>query len=226
MSEQPTTEMGAAAGEAPCSGCGFPLAADQRYCLNCGRRRGEPRVDYAPLLAAEPATPPAAQAAAALPPPAPRAPEASPLVAVSGIALLGLMLLVGVLIGRGDGNGGTQDAATPTVVQVGKDQGSKVADASAPGTGGGSTDGQGAAADKAGSAKTKDVSSSSSSQDPGSIDNPDVASQSQLQDLANKSGDDYQQASQNLPDTIAIPGKPPPTDNQAPGGGSDAMVIK
>ncbi len=30
----------------PCRGCGAPLAADQRYCLNCGLRRGEPRVDF------------------------------------------------------------------------------------------------------------------------------------------------------------------------------------
>ena len=28
----------------PCDPCGAPLAADQRYCLECGARRGEPRV--------------------------------------------------------------------------------------------------------------------------------------------------------------------------------------
>ena len=33
----------------PCEECGAPLAADQRYCLNCGRRRGGPRVDYRQL---------------------------------------------------------------------------------------------------------------------------------------------------------------------------------
>ncbi len=36
----------------PCEECGAPLAADQRYCLNCGQRRGEPRVDYRQLHAA------------------------------------------------------------------------------------------------------------------------------------------------------------------------------
>ena len=29
-----------------CAGCGVALASDQRYCLNCGWRRGEARVDY------------------------------------------------------------------------------------------------------------------------------------------------------------------------------------
>ena len=35
----------------PCQECGAPLAADQRYCLNCGRRRAGPRVDYRQLMA-------------------------------------------------------------------------------------------------------------------------------------------------------------------------------
>ena len=29
-----------------CPQCGSALATDQRYCLNCGSRRGEARVDY------------------------------------------------------------------------------------------------------------------------------------------------------------------------------------
>ena len=29
----------------PCAACGEPLAADQRYCLSCGERRGPPRLD-------------------------------------------------------------------------------------------------------------------------------------------------------------------------------------
>ncbi len=38
----PLGEEGAA-----CSSCGAPLATDQRYCLNCGERPADPRVDYA-----------------------------------------------------------------------------------------------------------------------------------------------------------------------------------
>ena len=82
------------------------MAADQRYCLNCGARVGEPRVP-ADAPAGEP-TPAAA---------ASRPADVSPLAAVIGIALLGGMLLIGVLIGREAGG----DETTPAqVVQVGQ----------------------------------------------------------------------------------------------------------
>lgn len=29
-----------------CAGCGAELSPDQRYCLSCGRRRGQPRIEY------------------------------------------------------------------------------------------------------------------------------------------------------------------------------------
>jgi len=34
----------------PCRNCGAPLAADQRYCLNCGQRRSGPRVPFEKTL--------------------------------------------------------------------------------------------------------------------------------------------------------------------------------
>ena len=79
------------------------MAADQRYCLNCGVRRGDSRVDFDELVggsAGGVAPPPAGPAAA--PPPAERPNDFSPLGAVLGVAVLGAMLLIGVLIGRGD----------------------------------------------------------------------------------------------------------------------------
>ena len=93
----------------PCAGCGAPLAADQRYCLNCGRRRGGPRVDFAATWAGDESGYQRARRRGA----APGAPEGTgrrrsrsattrPLAAVGGIAVLGLMLLVGVLIGKGN----------------------------------------------------------------------------------------------------------------------------
>jgi hypothetical protein len=85
------------------------MAADQRYCLNCGARRGDPRVPA-------PAVAPADQAPEAS---ASRPADVSPLAAVIGIALLGGMLLIGVLIGRETGG----DDTTPApVVQVGERQ--------------------------------------------------------------------------------------------------------
>jgi hypothetical protein len=42
----------------------------------------------------------------------------------------------------------------------------------------------------------------------------------QLQNLNNLSGDAYAKQSRKLPTTTALPGKPPPVDHSAPGGGS------
>jgi hypothetical protein len=92
----------------PCPSCGAPLAADQRYCLSCGTRRGEPRVS--PAAAPAPAPGPEATA-----PPPGRPADVSPLAAVIGIALLGGMLLIGVLIGRG----ASDEPAPAPVIQVG-----------------------------------------------------------------------------------------------------------
>ena len=94
---------------ATCAQCGAALAADQRYCLNCGWRRGEPRVDYATQV-----TPQAAPVTEGGPAPAPAAGfQQSPLFAVGTIALLGIMLLLGVLIGKDDDGGAQTVAAAP-----------------------------------------------------------------------------------------------------------------
>ena len=44
-----------------CASCAAPMAADQRYCLECGHRRGDPRLDFMAMLRpATPVSPPAA----------------------------------------------------------------------------------------------------------------------------------------------------------------------
>lgn len=81
----------------PCAACGDPLAADQRYCLSCGERRGPPRLDPLALArgrsadAAPPAAPPTAGArrATAWPLPSTR---------VAGVATL-LVLGFGIAAG-------------------------------------------------------------------------------------------------------------------------------
>jgi hypothetical protein len=90
------------------------MAPDQRYCLACGTRRGAPRVPLA-------TTPEPGAADTAKAEQSGRPADVSPLAAVIGIALLGGMLLIGVLIGRGD----TSDETTPApIVQVGEGTGS------------------------------------------------------------------------------------------------------
>ena len=99
------TQQPPAAAGTPCANCSAPMAPDQRYCLNCGHRRGDPRVP-APVFAPVDEAPEVA---------ASRPADVSPLAAVIGIALLGGMLLIGVLIGRETGG----DDTTPApVVQV------------------------------------------------------------------------------------------------------------
>ena len=88
-----------------CEQCGSVLATDQRYCLNCGWRRGESRVDYEKRLNGGIA---ASNGAVAAAPPANQ--QWTPAFAILAIALLGVMLLLGVLIGK-KGNNNTQTVA-------------------------------------------------------------------------------------------------------------------
>lgn len=112
-------------GSIRCTGCGSALASDQRYCLECGKRRGDPRVDFPEYL---PAGPEAALVAhrdgsesgdglepTALAPIDNRPQrEVTPLMAAAGLAGLVVVLLLGVLIGRTG-----QNASQPVVAATG-----------------------------------------------------------------------------------------------------------
>jgi hypothetical protein len=105
-----------------CPTCQAPLAADQRYCLECGNRRGDPRLPFmdavvfmdAVKTSNEPPPPP--------PPPVERKPQGITANAalIAGIATLVLAIGVGVLIGKA-GNDGSATAAnqTPQIIRVG-----------------------------------------------------------------------------------------------------------
>lgn len=74
----------------PCAACGGALAADQRYCLNCGARRAATRVPFP-------------EAAAAPPEPAPVPPARRPLPVpvwsgLAGVAAVTLGVLAGVVL--------------------------------------------------------------------------------------------------------------------------------
>jgi hypothetical protein len=99
----------AAAREERCVECGAPMAPDQRYCVECGERRGERR--FPAVLAAGDRTP--AQAS----PPHRNRPRMSPSsTLIAGVGTLLLAMGVGVLIGRS----GTSSSAhgTGSGVQV------------------------------------------------------------------------------------------------------------
>jgi len=214
-----TTQVLGESGET-CRECGAALAVDQRYCLNCGARRGEPRIDFSRYQSPAQRTAPPAEA-----PDVDRSPaekpqrDYTPLAAVGGIAVLGAMLLIGVLIGKGDG--GTATAPPPVVVQGGEAGSGETA----------AEDEGGAAAPRASKAKSKSKSNGGGkggavgggSSNTGSAP---VASDAELQQLQEQSPDEYAENSAKLPDEIATGGAPPPEDNKAPGGGSKGTAIE
>jgi hypothetical protein len=267
-----------------CSSCGVPLATDQRYCLECGKRRTAARVPFTEILGKS-------GGAEARPTPS-ASRDWTPLVALGGLGALAIVLIVGVLIGKdtgatkqaaapqvirvgGGGSGGAaaqaaatssfksdwpagqsgytlelgtlpKDATTPDKVQAAKDSASGKGAAkvgaldsddfsSLPGgkyviySGHYSTKAQ--AAKALGALKNKFpqarvIKVSSDSGGGGGSGGGSKVGKQQLQQLNNLSGDAYAKRSKKLPTTTVLPGKAPPKDNKAPGGGGAGQVIK
>jgi hypothetical protein len=144
--EPPTTQVQTAAFQAGdrCASCGAPMASDQRYCLECGRRRGDPRLPFMDAVVLMEAVKRPRQAAS--PPAKKKRSGVSPNAAlIAGIGTLLLALGIGVLIGRSGNNDAASTAQpAPIVIHSG---GGEEATAS---TGNGSTGGSNAS-----NAKTK-----------------------------------------------------------------------
>ena len=118
-----------------CPSCGNPLAPDQRYCLHCGQRRGDPRLpvmDAVSYMEASRQPHPRQAQAAASPSSGRRRLLSANASMVASVATLVLALGVGVLIGR-SGDGAEQTAsAAPQIIRVGG-SGSETAGAAATG---------------------------------------------------------------------------------------------
>jgi hypothetical protein len=127
-----------------CATCKAPLAADQRYCLECGQRRGDPRLPFMDAVVLMDAVQRPPQ-----PPPAPPKKKRSGIspnaALIAGVGTLLLALGIGVLIGRSGHQEVAQTAAAPQVIKVGGG-----GEASATASKAGATTGGGAA-----NAKTK-----------------------------------------------------------------------
>ncbi|HET9162576.1 MAG TPA: hypothetical protein VFN89_03910 [Solirubrobacterales bacterium] len=105
------------------------MVSDQRYCLACGRRHGDPRLPFMDAVVLMEAVKRPAQA----PPPPPKKKRngVSPNAAlIAGIATLLLALGIGVLIGRSGSHEVAQTAAAPQVIRVGGSGGEAAASAS------------------------------------------------------------------------------------------------
>jgi hypothetical protein len=199
----------------PCRGCGAPLAADQRYCLNCGTRRGATRLGFKRHLLGDQPT----AEAASVGNPATGQPgvvrEWTPVIAFAGAVALGFMLMLGVLIGKG---GGAKQVAGPApVIHVdgtgaGADVAATPTDTAKKGKGKSDKGISGANATAADltSGKKKSV----------------TVDQSALSAINNAKGTDYSKQSAKLPDEIKVAGKPPPKDNKPAAGGGGFQEFK
>lgn len=106
-----------------CPSCDAFLAPDQRYCLACGHRRGDPRLPFMDAVVFMDAAKRPQQPAAA-PQASPASRDRRPLMSanaslVAGVATLVLAIGVGVLIGRSGDSGSSNVAAQPQIIKVG-----------------------------------------------------------------------------------------------------------
>jgi len=217
-----------ASGE-PCATCGALLAADQRYCLNCGARRTDARLAFKEILASNGAAVVGAEgtardygvaAPAAGGPPVAPAPGAPPregsgnrgaLAALGGLACLLLALGVGVLIGS-SGNDKTATTPPAQVISVG---------GAAAGTATGASGTTTPSTTTPSSSSSSGSGSSSSGGSGSSTSSGSKATNKNLQNLNKLSTKAYQKQSTKLPKVVGTGGKPPPKDNKpAAGGGS------
>jgi hypothetical protein len=95
------------------------VAADQRYCLHCGQRCGEPRLPFMNAVTFMDAMRTPSEALAAPAPPQPRRRRISPNAAlIAGVGTLLLAMGVGVLIGHSGNQSVATNAAAPQVITV------------------------------------------------------------------------------------------------------------
>ena len=143
------------AGGEQCPSCGMTVAADQRYCLHCGQRCGEPRLPFMNAVTFMDAMrAPSEAVAGPAPQPQPRRRRISPNAAlIAGVGTLLLAMGVGVLIGHSGNQSVATTAAAPQVITV---HGGGGAETEAPETAGkGSANKKGGKASKKASASAK-----------------------------------------------------------------------
>lgn len=105
-----------------CPNCGAQMAADQRYCLNCGHRRGDPRLPFMDAVVFMESMSTTPGAGGATPPPPAEQQQGSNrwnanAALIAGVATLVLAIGVGFLIGR-SGHDSAPQAAAPQVIKV------------------------------------------------------------------------------------------------------------
>jgi hypothetical protein len=214
-------------GYEPCDECGSPLDAQQRYCVECGARRGNganPASRYFATMskrARRPVTGP------------PKRPPASRAAAVGFFALLPIAVALGVVVGRSD-SGGSDEAA---LLKALKQSEAQVASAN---TGAGtkqptaSTDKPRAKANAKGEAKKSKAEKKLESEggkvvaktQNGTVHQvtgykPTKAKEEEdtkiVEENPEQTGQNYIKAQQNLPDVVVVGGGGSSTEQSTPG---------
>jgi hypothetical protein len=211
----------------PCPSCGAPLAGDQRYCLHCGARRPEARLEFLDVLDADVRArqagafggPPAAGVVTTTttgPAPVGGVGRLNAHAGVLAVAALSVLtLLVGLLIGHWvterDATTSTNNAAAPAP-QVIRVEGT--AAPSATGATATTPDASDTSATKA-KAKAKSADAGDKAKAPkGAVSVKSLSSKKAVDDAIKK----------GKPISTGE-GKLPPKDDKAPGGGSDFEEI-
>ncbi|MCX6385491.1 MAG: hypothetical protein NTV40_02455 [Solirubrobacterales bacterium] len=207
---------------APCPLCESPLASDQRYCLNCGSRRGDPRIPIDEAVAFGTSSPTTAASplpngpTTALAPPIEHR-SLTPLAAVLAVSTVVVAMGIGVVLGRG-GDSKTVAAAAPQVITIGaagagdtaEKVGAKAFTSSWPAAKSGFT--------------VELVALPKSSTNPTAVAAAKRSATTKNK-LQNATPEEYQKQSKKLPSEIGTQGTPPPTDNKPAGGGGGATEI-
>jgi hypothetical protein len=156
----PTTSATApVAATSACSHCGAALATDQRYCLVCGERNGDPRLPV--MSGRESLSSPATPAVVTTTTRSPRGGGSANTALIAGVGTLLVALGVGVVIGRSSDNNNST-ARAPQVITV---NGAPAAAAGAAVAGGSGTtpgDTAGTTAGGASGSRAKDTKNASS----------------------------------------------------------------
>jgi hypothetical protein len=212
----------------PCRECRAPLVPGQRYCLYCGTRRPEARLEFLDVLSEDQRVPAAPVAIA--PVVAAREPgvngwlrQNSPVLALCGL-ILGT-LLIGLLIGHwatggSDTTAPAARAAAPQVIRV--DAGTAApatttADAA-------TTDTAAASSDKAAKKDTK-AKADKPAKDEKATAAPAAVSVQDTGSGADQAKAVEQAAKKGQPISTGGDGKLPPTDDKAPAGGTSFETI-
>jgi hypothetical protein len=95
------------------------MASDQRYCLECGQRRGDPRLPFMDAVVLMDAVQHPRPASAPQPKKKKRSGVSPNAALIAGVGTLLLALGIGVLIGRSGHQEVAQTAAAPQVIKVG-----------------------------------------------------------------------------------------------------------